>query len=443
MGHDFLNQKASQKIEGNHPLYHFKRKVWNTHIDRYPAAIFECKSEEDVIDAVCYAKKHGLKITVRGGGFHPAGKSVMDDAVLIDLSNMNAIQVDEVSKIATVEAGARTFEVDAITQEYGLAIPLGMNSNIGVSGLALGGGLGYLRGKYGLTSDHIVGVHLVTGDGQLIYVNRIERPELFWAIRGAGANYGVVTKFEFKLVPVGQLILGLDVVYDYSDFKQIMEKAEAYRQKAIDDISFNIILTKSNTGFKSVRVIGMYIGELNLQTETEIIQPLLELAPSVTDYSEMMPYVDMQKKFDCFIQDGFAIEGISLFFNELHPDVIEILMDEVDRSEFPVSYHFVEIHGKMNRISKFETAFHIRDASYLLVVEAEVGSHPDLTEQWIYQLYEKLLPYSYNQVSYLNSSTIDEGVIQNSYRCIHGRLVALKKEYDSENLFCSENKLID
>jgi UDP-N-acetylenolpyruvoylglucosamine reductase len=447
MGHDVRMQKTGQKIESNHPLYHLKRKVWNLLVDRHPAVIFECKSEADVVEAVMYAQERGLKITVRGGGFHPAGKSVKDEAVLIDLSQMNHTQVDEVSKIATVGAGAKIYEIDELTQEFCLAVPLGMCSNLGVSGLALGGGLGYLRAKYGLTSDNVVGVHLVTGLGELIYVNRFEHPTLFWAIRGAGANFGVVTKFELKLHPVGQQILGIDVVYDYKDVHQILTKVEAYRRNAVDDISFNVVITNigpSGQGaIPTVRLIGMYIGELSLEVEENIIQPLLTLAEPIADYTEVMPYIEMQKKFDPFVQEGFAIEGISLFFDELNQDAMDILLHEFNHTDIQVTIYLLELHGQLNRISTYESSFTIRDGSYLLIVDAEIGTHPERTSKWIREIYEKLLPYSYNQTSYLNSSHVHEEVFRNSYKCIYNTLVRLKKEYDPNNLFCSEHKLIE
>lgn len=442
MGQD-IEQKSGQKINCDHPLYHLKRKVWNSHVERYPAVIFECQHVQDVLEAVHYANKHGLKISVRGGGFHPAEKSVKDNAVLIDVSQMNEIQVDEMSKIAIVEAGAKTADVDRITQEYGLAVPLAMNSQIGISGLALGGGIGHLRGKFGLTCDNVVGVHLVTGEGQLRYINKYEHPALFWAIRGAGANFGVVTKFEFQLHPVGQYILGIDVVYDYKDCNQILEKAERYRQQAVEDISYNIIISKMNPNYQYVRLVGMYVGELTIQTEQEIIQPLLELATPLADNTEITLYSDMQSKFDSYIQEGITFEGISLFFNELHPDVIQLLMNEVHESELLVVIHLIELHGKVNQIPHQETAFYIRDASYLLIIEAEIGTDPSETQTWFYNLYEKLLPYSYNQISYLNSSQVNEQVIRNSYRAIAEKLVSLKKEYDPNNLFCSEHNLLD
>lgn len=447
MGHDVRMQKTGQKIESNHPLYHFKRKVWNVHVDRHPAIIFECKNEADVIEAVKYAQERNLKITVRGGGFHPAGKSVKDDAVLIDLSLMNHIHVDEVTKVATVGAGAKIYEIDELTQEYGLAVPLGSCANLGVSGLALGGGLGYLRAKYGLTSDNVIAVHMVTAKGELIYVNRFEHPSLFWAIRGAGANFGVVTKFELKLYPVGQYILGIDVVYDYKDVQQILEKVEEYRKFAVDDISFNVVITNiapnGKGSISTVRLIGMYIGELSLEVEEKIIQPLLTLAEPITDNTEVMTYTDMQKKFDPFVQEGFAIEGISLFFDELNQEAINILLDEFNKTDIQVTIHLLELHGQINRISTYESAFTIRDGSYLLIVDAEIGANPEHTSKWIRQIYEKLLPYSYNKTSYLNSSHENEEVYRNSYKCIHNTLVRLKKEYDPYNLFCSEHKLIE
>lgn len=447
MGHEVELQKIGQKIEWNHPLYHFKRKVWNSHIDQYPAIIFECKSEDDVIAAVQYANQNGYSITVRGGGFHPSGKSVKNDAVLIDLTYMNQISIDEVSKIAVVEAGAKTYEVDEVTQEYGLAVPLGMVSNIGIAGLALGGGIGYLRGKHGLTSDNVVGVHLVTADGKLLYVNQFEHPELFWAIRGAGSNFGIVTKFELKLHQTGPNVLAVDVSYDYQDIRQVLYHADDYRKRALDEIAFNIIITNMNeeqqVSKPTVRLIGMYDGELNLQIEKEIIQPLLELAKPTKDDTEIMTYLDMQKKFDPLVREGFAIEGISLFLNQLSPDVIQILLEELEKAAIPVTIHLIELHGKVNRVSKFETAFNIRDASYLLVIDAEISSHSEETKAWILSMYERLLPHSYNQTSYLNSSRVCEDIIRNSYKCIHQQLVTLKKQYDPNNLFCPEHKLID
>ncbi|GGA65863.1 FAD-dependent oxidoreductase [Ornithinibacillus halotolerans] len=443
-----INQRSALKIEKDHPLYHLKRMVWNLNIDQYPAVIFECKNEREVVDAVHYALNHGLKITVRGGGFHPAGKSVMDEAVLIDLSHMNNVQIDEVSKIATVEAGARTFEVDNPSQEYGLATPLGIVSNLGVSGTALGGGIGYLRGLYGLTSDNIVGVHIVTGDGQLLYVNQFEHPELFWAVRGAGSNYGVVTKFEFKLHPVGRNVLGLDVVYDFKDLHEIMNKVEVYRQTAVDEIAFNIVLTNKQPDTnepdeKLVYLYGMYTGELNLYVEEQIIQPLIELATPIEDNVEVMTYMEMQSKYDKYLQGGVGVKGISLFFNEINNQVLDILTSEFEKTDLRVVIQIVELHGQVNRIPLNETAFAIRDASYLMLIDAEVGTNPDEAEDWILHMYQKLLPYSYNQISYLNCSLVNEDIIKNSYSNIIERLVALKKEYDPNNLFASNHKLIE
>ncbi|WP_042146890.1 FAD-binding oxidoreductase [Paucisalibacillus sp. EB02] len=443
MGHEVKNQMYGQKIECNHPLYHFKRQVWNSKVDRYPAVIFECKSNEDVIRAVHYANENGLKITVRGGGFHPAGKSVKDKAVLVDLSHMNEVHIDEISKVATVGAGAKTYEVDEITQDYGLAIPLGMVSNIGVSGLALGGGLGYLRGKYGLTCDNVVGVYLVTGEGKLLYVNRLNHSELFWAIRGAGENFGIVTKFELKLHSVDRHILGIDVIYDFKDLQQILIKVEKYRQTAIDEISFNFAISKGNNGQAQLRLIGMYIGELNLWVEREVIQPLLDFATPIVDNTEIVPYIDMQRKFDSLVGNSFAIEGISLFFQELNNEAVQILIEGLKKADFLVNVHLLELHGKVNRISKYDTAFAIRDASYLLVIDADLGDNPIDTKLWVHDMYEKLLPYSYKQVSYLSSSKVSEAVIQNSYKCIKDQLVKLKEEYDPGNLFCSEHRLLD
>lgn len=239
------------------------------------------------------------------------------------------------------------------------------------------------------------------------------------------------------------------MIYDYKDVEQILERVEEYRKNAIDEISLNILIANNNSLHsvpnapeKIVRVTGMYAGELNRKVEQEIIQPLLEFAKPIKDLTEVLPYVDMQKRFDSYFKDGFSIEAVSLFFKELSEEAIKLLLEELDKTSIPVSYNLFELHGKMNRISKYDSAFTIRDGSYLLSIEANVGNHPEETHEWIKNMYEKLLPYSYDQASYLNSASEDDEVIRNTYKCIHSHLVKLKKEYDPENLFCSEHKLI-
>ena len=202
---------GSRLMTPSDTLYDETRKIWNAAIDRKPAAIVVCESEEDVVAAVQFAKENKLSISIRGGGHHVAGFALCDDGLMIDLSHMRKVIVDEKRQVAIVEGGATLGDIDLETQKYGLAVPTGTVSETGVAGLALSGGLGYLRGKYGLTCDNLVGARVVTAEGIVLDVNEQSHPGLFRALRGGGGNFGVVTRFEFALHVVGPEVLALDV----------------------------------------------------------------------------------------------------------------------------------------------------------------------------------------------------------------------------------------
>ncbi|MGP4105707.1 FAD-binding protein [Virgibacillus sp. L01] len=453
MNEKIKTDKSGYIILPSHERYDEKRKVWNNLIDRYPAAIFECLSDADVISAVSFAKKQNMDISVRGGGHHLAGTAVCEEGVMLDLSKMTTVSVDEKRQIAIVDAGATLGDIDSKTQKFGLATPTGTVSETGIGGLALGGGFGYLRGKYGLTCDNILSVKMVTADGKLLKVSKDEHSDLFWAIRGGGGNFGVVTEFELQLYPVGPNVLAIDTMYDYKDAKEIFQKLDNYMKDAPDEISVNTaimqlppapFLHESMHGKRVIAVSGMYAGELTLETEKTLIEPLQELATPLMDNTGMMPYTDLQKKLDPMVPKGAEVVGTSLFFKELDEAMLDIIFDSMESSPLPMAMVQIwMLNGQMNSVSADETAFAVRDARYLVLFDGEiVKGDPVGGQEWMDSIYEKLTPFSYQKTSYLNGVKLGEEITKNTYGDNYSKLAKIKRDYDPENLFCYNHNIV-
>ncbi|MRG86329.1 FAD-binding oxidoreductase [Salinibacillus xinjiangensis] len=436
---------GSKVVVPQDELYEEKRKVWNGAINRYPNAIVLCQSEADVVAAVQYANEQAMSIAIKGGGHHVAGTGVCDDGLMIDLSEMRKVKVDEKRKVAIVQGGATLGDVDKETQKYGLATPTGTVSETGIAGLALGGGLGYLRGKYGLTCDNLVGARVVTANGIVRHVSADEHADLFWAIRGGGGNFGVVTSFEFQLHEVGPEVLGIDVMYDYKDAKRIFTKAQQFLNDAPDEVSFNLtamelppapFLPEFLHHKKVVAVSGMYAGDP--KEGEEIVQPIREWAVPIVDQTGVMSYVELQSKLDVLVENNIPVYGTSLYFSELNEETVDVLMEKLDHAPVPtVLSQLWALHGQMNRVPESETPFSVRDASFVLLLDAMAmpGMDEDVIEQWIHSIYTDLLPYSHRNASYLNGIGTIESATKATYAANYDRLVGIKKKYDPKNLF--------
>ncbi|MCM3766133.1 FAD-binding oxidoreductase [Neobacillus niacini] len=439
------NQVGSRLLLPGNERFDERRKVWNTAVDKRPAAIVVCESEEDVLAAVQFAKKRQLSISIRGGGHHVGGFAVCDGGLMIDLSPMSKVTVDETRQVALVEGGATLGDIDLETQKYGFAVPTGTVSETGVAGLALSGGLGYLRGKYGLTCDNIVGARVVTAEGMAIDVNAQNHPDLFWAIRGGGGNFGVVTKFEFALHQVGPEVFALDVMYDFNDAKTILQKAQTYLAKAPDEaVSLNITATVLPPApflpeflhFKKViMLMGVYAGD---PKEGEgIFQPLRELAEPIVDQTGMIPFASYQKKLDPMVPDHVNVYGTSLYFDQLTDETIDKLLYKIDNVPAPsILVQLWALGGEMNRVPANATPFAIRDAKFVLLVDImAMAGDDELCKLWVDSVYGGLLPHSHKKASYLNGIGANEEATTNAFQENYSRLVEIKKKYDPENLF--------
>ncbi len=322
--------------------YDEKRQIFNKGIQRFPAAIVVCKTEQDVAEAVRFARQEDLEISVRAGGHHVAGTSVTHKGLMIDLSEMKKVRVEEKQKIAFVQGGATLGDVDQETQKYGLATPTGTVSETGIAGLALGGGLGYLRAKYGLTCDNMVAANVITAEGEQIRVSEDHYEDLFWAIRGGGGNFGIVTTFEFQLHPVGPEVLAIDVMYDYKDAKQVYQKLDEYLDKVSNDVSLNtMMMTMPPAPFipeflhnrSVITLTGMYDGD---PKEGEALtQSLRELAEPIVDATAVIPYKKLQSKLDTMVPPAANFYGTSLYFSELSNGLLDELSSVLDNAEFP------------------------------------------------------------------------------------------------------------
>lgn len=429
-------------------LYEEKRKVWNAAINRYPSAIAVCGSEEDVVSAVRLAAERGLAVSIRGGGHHVAGTAVCDDGLMIDLSEMRQVKVDEIRRIAFVQGGATLADIDLETQKYGLATPLGTVSKTGVAGLALNGGLGYLRRKHGLTCDNIIGARIVTADGELLHVHEKSYPDLFWAIKGGGGNFGVVTEFELQLYPIGQEVLALDVMYRYEDVHEVLLKAQEFNQTAPDGISFNMTITQLPPApflpeflhhQKVIIITGMYVGEPGEPMKgMKVIRPLRELALPIMDHTGVTTYNQLQQKLDPMVPETAQVVGTSLFFDELNENVLEILLNKIENAPSPTMIaQLWPLGGEMNRVEADATAFAIRDAGVVLLLDMMVDASVDMEscKKWVDSVYADLLPYSHKQSSYLNGIGLSEMVTKNAFADNYQRLLEIKRKYDPANMF--------
>lgn len=438
-------QVGSRLILPNDALFEEKRKVWNAVIDKSPAAIVVCESEEDVVAAVKFANENNLSISIRGGGHHVGGFAVCEGGLMIDLSSMRNVTVDQTRQVAIVDGGATLGNIDSETQKYGLAVPTGTVSETGVAGLALSGGLGYLRGKYGLTCDNIVGARVVTADGNAVYVNEENHPELYWAIRGGGGNFGVVTSFEFSLHKVGPEVYALDVMYDLKDTKEILQKLQTYLDQAPDEaVSINLTATVLPPApflpeflhFKKVVMLtGVYVGNVN---EGEAaFQPLRELAQPIVDQTGVVTFADYQKKLDPMVPNHVRVYGTSLYIDILTDEIIDQLLNKIENAPAPsILVQLWALGGQMNRVPADATPFAIRDAKFVLLVDMMAMAGDDnVCKQWIDSVYDGLLPYSHKKASYLNGIGEKEDAVQTAYQENYDRLIEVKKTYDQVNLF--------
>ena len=419
--------------------YDEARKVWNGMIDKKPALIARCAGVADVIASVNFARENSLLMSVRGGGHNAAGSAVCNGGLMLDLAGMKGIRVDLEGLTVRAEPGVLLADLDHETQAFGLAAPAGTVSDTGIAGLTLGGGLGWLAGEYGLTCDNVVSMDIVTSDGRLLTASATEHPDLFWGLRGGGGNFGVVTSFEYRLYPVGPMVLGGMVVHPFDKAREVLRFYDDFAAAIPDQMNTLGALMTSPEGQLAVGILACYHG--SLEEGEKALKPLREFGPPLTDTIGPMPFVEVQKMLDQAAQRGNQYYIKSNFMGALTDEAIDTLVSHFANVTSPMSGAFFQQLGPAaNRVDPDENAFAHRNARYEMV---EFGSWTDPGEseihiRWVRELAEKMYPFStggvyVNQVGWEAEEGEDQ--IRAAYGRHYDRLAALKQKYDPSNLF--------
>jgi FAD/FMN-containing dehydrogenase len=427
------------------PAYESARVIWNAMIDRRPALIVRCASADDVRSAIGFARENRLEISIRGGGHNIAGNAVCDGGLMIDLSSMKDIRVDAANRRAFVESGATLHDVDAATQAHGLATPVGINSTTGIAGLTLGGGFGWLTRKHGLTVDNLISADIVTADGEQRHLSARENADLFWAIRGGGGNFGVVTRFEFGLHPVGPDVHAGLIVFPFDRAADVLRQYRDFVRSAPEDLNPWVVVRKAPPlPFLPATVHGQPIVALALfhagapADAEKAIAPVRGFGPAVGEHVGPVPYVAWQQAFDPLLTPGARNYWKSHNFTELSDGALDSIVEFAGRLPLPQCEIFVGlIAGAANRVAPDATAYRHRDAKFVMNVHGrwDTAAEDETGTTWARAFFKASAPYA-SAGAYVNFMTAEETErIRAAYGANYDRLVAIKRRYDPENVF--------
>jgi FAD/FMN-containing dehydrogenase len=443
----FASSLQGELIRPEDEGYEPAREIWNGMIDRRPALVARCAGTEDVVAAVDFARDNELLLAVRGGGHGVAGHALCDGGLVIDLSGMRAVVVNPEERTARAEGGCTLGDVDRETQRHGLATPLGVVTATGIAGLTLSGGIGWLRRKHGLSCDNLVSAQVVTADGNTRNASEGENADLFWAIRGGGGNFGVVTSFEYRLHPVGPDVFTCFVFYPADRARDVLQSCQRYLSEAPEDVSplafFGHVpegeeFPPESYGAPFVTLLAPHPGD---PAEGErVLRPLRELADPIVDLSDAMPYTEAQAILDEDYPDGWRYYWKSINVPELSDEVIERLAEHAAAAPSPHSTIDIWYQGgAIARVGEQETAFANRAQRYLIGIEGnwEADSDSDQNVAWVRDVFADMRSFSDGGV-YLNfPGFLEEGreLLQAGYGENYERLVDVKTKYDPANLF--------
>ena len=438
---------GARLIEPHHDAYEEARRVWNGMIDRRPALIVRCTGVSDVLSAVRFAKANGLRAAIRGGGHNVAGNAVCDGGIVVDLSLMQGVRVDPESKTARAQGGATWGKFDRETQAFGLATTGGLISTTGIAGFTLGGGIGWLVRKHGLTCDNLVAADVITADGRFIKASSSEDSDLFWGLRGGGGNFGVVTSFEYNVHPLGPIVLAGVAFYTADKATELLRFYRGYVEKVPDDLTSAVFFVTGPPapfmpahlhGAPLVAIALCYAGKI--EDGESVVAPLKSFGPPDVDMIGPMPYLALQTMLDDLAAPGLQNYWKSETIGPLTDDAIATFVAKSKGMPSPITH--IDIHhmgGAVNRVAPDATAFHQRDARFIVNIVStwtDPAQNAAQTE-WTRGVFEALRPFSTGG-AYLNFLG-DEG--EDRVRAAYGdekyrRLAQLKKKYDPTNLFC-------
>jgi FAD/FMN-containing dehydrogenase len=427
------------------PDYEDARKVWNGSITRLPALIARCAGVADVMAAVKFAKDNGLLVAVRGGGHSFPGLSVCDGGIVIDLSLMKGIRVDPEACTVRAQAGVLLGELDRETQAFGLAVPSGIVTHTGLSGLTLGGGINWVMRKYGLTIDQLLSVDLITAEGEFLKASETENPDLFWGVRGGGGNFGIVTEFEFRLNPVGPIVLAGPIFWPMEESPEVLRFYREWIAESPDELMTIIVHRKAPPlpfvprelhGKLVVSVVCCYAGPV--EEGEQVVKPLKEFGSPVLNLCVPKPFLAHQAMFDLSFQHGWWYYMRACDVAQLTDEVIDITVDHSLQINSPLTaFPIWQRGGAAARVGEDETAFGGRSAGHTFNITActETAEGFEQEREWVRNFWSALEPY---HTSVYVNFLMEEGEerIRQAYGAKkYDRLKALKRRYDPDNLF--------
>jgi FAD/FMN-containing dehydrogenase len=427
------------------PEYETARTIWNAMIDRRPALVVRPADASDVAQAVDFARDHDVVLAVRGGGHNIAGNAVSDGGVTIDLTSMKSILVDTANRTVKAGPGVTLGELDAATQAHGLAIPVGINSTTGIAGLTLGGGFGWLSRKFGLAADNLLGAEVVTADGRVLHASERDNPDLFWALRGGGGNFGVVTSFEYRLHPVGPEVLAGLLVHPFSNAKELWDGYRRVSAAAPDELAIWVVMRKApplpflpaDVHGKEIVVIAVcYAG--SIEEGRKAVAPVQALGKPIADVIAPVPFVGWQQALDPLLTPGARNYWKSHAFTRIDDGLIDTMVDAASRlPDDECEVAFAQLGGAINRKPADATAYPHRDVNWVLNVHTRWRdpAKDQACISWARKVYEDAGRYGTGGV-YVNFMPQDEADrVQRAYGPNYERLARIKAKYDPNNLF--------
>ncbi len=428
--------------------YESERQLWNKMIDKHPGLIAQCAGVHDVILAVNFARKNNLLVAVRGGGHNVAGNAMNDGGLVIDLSHMRTVLVNPKNKTAIIQGGATWADVDRETQAFSLVCPGGVVSETGVGGLTLGGGLSWLRRKVGMSIDNIVGANMVLADGSYIHVSESENQDLFWAIKGGGGNFGIVTSFEFKLYELGPEVMFVSCMYPRDEGEKVMKWWVEYTRELPDEVTSDCIhwavpahpaFPEEMHGTPVTVMAALYAG--SAEEGEKVLQPFREVAEPFLDLSNIYPYGAVQQMFDPFLAKGVLCSyWKSLYVDDLSESLQKLILDRANQSPAPQSLISIRnLHGAIGRVPAEDTAFGDRSARFLVSIDTmwEDATKNEHNIQWTRDFFNELRQHSKGQVYFNFNSDMSgsDNLAKDTFGPNYKKLVDIKTKYDPTNFF--------
>jgi FAD/FMN-containing dehydrogenase len=433
---DFRRGLAGTIVRPGDADYDTARAVWNGMIDRRPAIIAYCANVNDVIQSIAFARETGILTSVRSGGHNIAGSSLCDGGLVIDVSRMNKVTVDPENRIARAEGGALLADLDAATQAHGLATTTGVNSDTGLIALTLGGGIGRLGRKHGLSCDNMLSAEIVTADGHLLTASEKENAELFWGLRGGGGNFGIVTAITYRLHPLGPTVLAGSLIYDWKRVRDALRLHAEFSAAAPHELCTDAALVTLPDGGHGFAISAFYAGAID--EGERVLRPLRDALPMVEDRIGPISYMQLQQAGDASFPRGHRFYWKAQFLREITPAVAEALIDRFPSVPSSKSFFvFQQVGGAIAKVPATATAYVNRSAAYDSF-PVSIWTEPAADQaniSWAREMYAALRPFAMDGVYVNNLGDEGDDRVKAAYGENYTRLVALKRKYDPDNLF--------